>query len=98
LLIYDEFVANPVEFVSRDPRFDIIPNHIEDISREAPGDAHFVLLRGSFYRNGHMVPSWSGPPRIGSNASVTLSDWIWVPATAGKDVEESRCWARLAMV
>ncbi len=51
LSIHDEVVADPVDFpgghAGRDPR----PDHVEDVGREASGDAHGRLFGGGLDRN-----------------------------------------------
>ena len=53
----DVFVADAVQFTSRDTGIDIIPDHIQHIGRKSSCDSHLFLLLRRFNRYGHCVPA-----------------------------------------
>ena len=53
-LVDDEVVADPVELVRRDAGFDVRPDHVEHVGRQAAGDAHLLLFFRRLDRDGHV--------------------------------------------
>jgi hypothetical protein len=49
----DVVVAEPVEFLGRDPGHHVLADHVQDVGRQAPGFAHFLLFFRGFDRYEH---------------------------------------------
>jgi len=60
LHLHDVVVAEPVELFRRHPRHHVLADHVEHLGREAPGDAHFLLLLGGLDRDVHRGAKWGG--------------------------------------
>ena len=53
LVLGDELMANPVQFVGGNARDDMLTYHVEDVGCQTAGNTHSVLLIRRFYRYIH---------------------------------------------